>query len=55
MFAQTHYPDANVRQFMSDKLELAEAKIQVAETKLFTKFSEGLRTYFSKSLLRIRC
>ena len=41
VFAQTHYPDANVRQFMSDKLELAEAKIQVAETKLFIEFTGG--------------
>ena len=29
VFAQTHYPDANIRQVMSEKLDLAEAKIQV--------------------------
>ena len=29
VFSQTHYPDANIRQVMSEKLELAEGKIQV--------------------------
>ena len=29
VFTQAHYPDANIRQVMSEKLDLAEAKIQV--------------------------
>ena len=29
VFSQTHYPDSNIRQVMSEKLDLAEAKIQV--------------------------
>ena len=29
VFSQTHYPNGNIRQVMSEKLDLAEAKIQV--------------------------
>ena len=29
VFSQTRYPDSNIRQVMSEKLDLAEAKIQV--------------------------
>ena len=54
VFRSTHYPDANIRQVMSEKLDLQEAKIQVNESYFIYNFHyRGLDYYlFPFSLLK---